>query len=178
MKVYTCPKCGNKMKDVAPNFCPNCGCQSTEFSLTDVEETEVKETEQVENNSSEPKKKGCSFLGCIGIGFLVVVVGFVVLLLVDSGSGNSNNTSTMSKSNEEILAKECFVDDCIKKNMHNPKSYKEENYNVYYDYKEDEYIVTVMFRGNNAFGQPVLSTYKGGVKFIDDNHYRCRIISE
>lgn len=178
MKVYICPKCCNKMEDIAPNFCPNCGCESKRFILTEVDEAEKKQPKPAKINQKEPKKKGCSFFGCLGIGILVAVVGFVILLLVDSGSSSGNNTSTptMSRANKEILAKNCFVDNCIKKNMHDPKSYKEEDYNVYY--ANGEYIVTVMFRGNNAYGKSVVSTYKGAVKFTDDDRYQCRIISQ
>jgi len=173
MKIFTCPKCGNKMEDVAPNFCPNCGCQSSEFSVAEIEDPKSDQPVQTEDKSEEPKKKGCTFWGCAGIGALVLIIGFIVL----AGSGNNGGSSTPA--NPEILAKNLFVKDCIKKNMHDPKSYKEDDYEVYFDIKNDEYIVTVSFHGNNVFGKPVLSTYKGGVKFSDGyERYRCRIISE
>ena len=176
MKIFTCPKCGNKMEEVAPNFCPNCGCQSSKFSVEEIEETKSEQPAQTEEKSEEPKKKGCSFWGCAGIGALVLIIGFIILAI----SGNNGGKSTTKPSvDPEILAKNVFVNDCIKKNMHDKKSYKEEDYVVYFDSRNDEYIVTGSFRGNNAFGKPVLSTCKGGVKFSDNyKRYQCRIISE
>ncbi len=177
MKIFTCPKCGNKMEEVAPNFCPNCGCQSSKFSVEEIEETKSEQPAQTEEKSEEPKKKGCSFWGCAGIGALVLIIGFIILAI--SGNNDGGSSTKRPPVDSKILAKNIFVDDCIKKNMHDPKSYKEENYVVNFDSKNDEYIVTVSFRGRNAYGISVLSTCKGGVKFSDNyNRYKCRIISE
>jgi hypothetical protein len=164
------------MEEVAPNFCPNCGCQSSEFSMEDIAESKSKQPAQAEEKPEDTKKNGCSFLGCVGIGAVVLIIGFIMFAI--SGN-NSEESTTKPPVDPKILAKNVFVDSCVKKRMHDPKSYKEEDYVVYFDAKNDEYVVTVSFRGNNVLGKPVLSTCKGGVKFSDNyNRYQCRIISE
>lgn len=172
MKLYTCPKCGRKMIESAPNFCPDCGCNSSEFVTEEVERSEdVKSSPKVEETAKQDKK-GFSFLGCLGVGFLIIVVVFIILALAGSGSDN-----TPSKSTKEILAKNWFVDHNLKPLMNDAKSYEEVKYDVSYDYNTEEYIVIVTYRGKNAYGAKVLNTCKGTVKFTNDGRVQSRIIS-
>lgn len=182
MKLYTCPKCGHKMADNAPNFCPNCGCQSSDFTL---EEVETNSASTNANQQEVAPKRGFSFLGCLGISFGVLLVLFLILTFAggNSGSSSSSNSTKMENYNDnsqyhQILAKNWYVDHYLKPRMNDPKSYKEEKYDVKYDYAKEEYIVTISFRGKNAFGATVLSTSKGSVKFTDDGRVQCRSLSD
>jgi len=182
MKLYTCPKCGHKIADNAPNFCPNCGCQSSVFTLEEVE------TNSASSNSNQQEvepKKGFSFLGCLGIVFAIIIVLFLIFTLSVGSSGSSSSRTPTKTENyndnsqfHQILAKNWYVDNYIKPRMHDPKSYKEEKYDVKYDYSKEEYIVTISFRGKNAFGTTVLSTSKGSVKFTNDGHVQCKSLSD
>lgn len=172
MKLYTCPKCGRKMLETAPNFCPDCGCNSSEFVTEEVERSEdVKSSPKVEETEKNDKK-GFSFLGCLGVGFVILVVAFIILAIAGSGS-----ESAPSKSTKEILAKNWLVDHNLKPLMNDAKSYEEVKYDVSYDSNKDEYIVVVTYRGKNAYGSKVLNTCKGTVKFTSDGRVQSRIIS-
>lgn len=184
MKLYTCPKCGRKMIETAPNFCPDCGCNSSEFITEEVEKSEeVKSTPKVEETEKKDKK-GFSFLGCLGIGFLILVVVFIIISLAGSGSGSNSSKSSTKIENyndnsqfHQILAKNWLVDHNLKPRMNDAKSYEEVKYDVSYDYKTEEYIVIVTYRGKNAYGAKVLNTCKGTVKFTNDGRVQSRIIS-
>ena len=165
------------MLETAPNFCPNCGCQSSEFTLSDVEETVTQESPKNIEKKEEPKKKGFSFLGCVGIAVGVIIVLFLILSLAGgSSSAESENYNDNSRTHQ-ILAKNYFVDKCIKPSMYDPKSYVEEDYKVTYDTSKSEYFIIVTCRGKNAFGNYVNSTYTGSVKFTYDNRVQCQILS-
>ena len=173
MKLYTCPKCGRKMLETAPNFCPDCGCNSSEFVTEEVERSEdAKSTPKVEETEKQ-NKKGFSFFGCLGIGFSILVVIFIILAIAGSGGSESKPSQTT----KEILAKNWLVDHNLKPLMNDAKSYEEVNYDVSYDYKTEEYIVIVTYRGKNAYGAKVLNTCKGTVKFTSDGRVQSRIIS-
>lgn len=184
MKLYTCPKCGRKMIETAPNFCPDCGCSSSEFVIEEVERSEeVKSTPKVDGTENQGKK-GFSFLGCLGIGFLILVVVFIIISLAGSGSSSSSSKSSTKIENyndnsqlHQIFAKNWLVDHNLKPRMNDDKSYEEVKYDVSYDYKAGEYIVIVTYRGKNAYGAKVLNTCKGTVKFTDDGRVQSRIIS-
>lgn len=178
MKIYTCPKCGNKMIETAPNYCPNCGCQSREFTNVDVEEKTSTSTPSKVEGAEEAKKSEFSMLGCLGIAIMIIVVGFVIVLAVGSGSNSGRENYNDNSQPHQILAKNWFVENCVKPNMHDAKSYDEVNYTVSYDYAKQEYIIDLSFRGKNAYGAIVLSNLKGSVKFTDDGRARCHIISE
>lgn len=184
MKLYTCPKCGRKMLETAPNFCPDCGCNSSEFAVEEVERSEEnKSTPKVEETEKQ-EKKGFSFLGCLGIGFLILVVALVVISLAGSDSGSSSSMSQTKIENyndnsqlHQIFAKNWLVDHSLKPLMNDAKSYEEVKYDVSYDYNNEEYIVIVTYRGKNAYGAKVLNTCKGTVKFTKDGRVQSRIIS-
>lgn len=176
MKLYTCPKCGNKMTDAAPNFCPNCGCPSTDFTQSEFEqENESKSQKKKKDTEDKKEKKGCSSLGCISTTLIALLIGFVIVSILpsDDSKENYNDNSTL----HQILAKNYFVDMCIKKRMHDAKSYEEVSYDVNFNNATNVYEVKVTFRGKNAFGAYVLSTYHGNVKFTDDEHVQCIITS-
>ncbi len=189
MKLYTCPKCGRKMIETASNFCPDCGCNSSEFIIEDVERSEeVKSAPKVE----EADKKGFSFLGCLGIGFLILVIIIIIISIAGSSSRSSSGRGAISSSYKsakkvenyndnsqyhQILAKNWLVDYSLKPKMNDAKSYEEVSYDVSYDYKTEEYIVTITYRGKNAYGAKVLNTCKGRVKFTNEGRVQSRIIS-
>ena len=178
------------MVETAPNFCPNCGCQSVEFTCTDVVEAESTPSTPKVNND-ESKKNGFSFLGCLGISALIIVIGIFILVVAGGGSrsGSSSRSHSSSYSTQtenyndnsqfhQLVAKNWFVTNCIKPRMHDSKSYEEVNYQVSFDHVKEEYIVNVAFRGKNAYGAVVLSSLKGSVKFSDDGKVTCHVIPE
>lgn len=131
--------------------------------------------------AEEPEENSFSFLGCLGIALAIMVALFLIFSLVGGNSGNSTTVKENYNDNSQthqILAKNLFVDNYLKPQMNDPKSYKEEKYDVTYDYSKGEYIVTISFRGKNAFGATVLNTIRGSVKFTEDGRVQCRSLSE
>ncbi|MBV9991314.1 MAG: zinc ribbon domain-containing protein [Alphaproteobacteria bacterium] len=143
MALIVCPECRKKVSDTAA-ACPGCG-----YSLTPEKVAEIRARNQ-------QSLKGCG-IGCL------VVLGFVLLVAMCSGSSSNNpstSTSIPDKPHEIVENSEWDgsvfqVKEWLNENLKDPDSLEFINWSPVQKTKTG-YMVRAKYRAKNSFGGYVI----------------------